>query len=78
HLPAQQDATIHPLTVSRNGVISIGSTSVNVGRARNGQTVTVLLDGDHVTAYEQGGAVLGHLHLDHTKRYQGQLRPAAA
>lgn len=78
HLPAQQDATIHPLTVSKTGVISIGSVSVSIGRARAGQTVTVLRDGDHVTTYERGGAVLGHLHLDHTKRYQGQLRPAAA
>lgn len=76
-LPVQQDATIHPLTVSSTGVISIGSVSVSVGRARAGQTVTVLRDGDHVTAYERGGAVLGHLHLDHAKRYQGQLRPAA-
>ena len=32
---------------------------------------------DHIVVYDRGGSVLGHLHLDAGKRYQGQLRPAA-
>lgn len=76
-LPAQQDATIASLTVAATGVINVGGADISVGRPRAGQKVTVLRDGDHVTAYDQNGAVLGHLHLDMTRRYQGRLRPAA-
>lgn len=77
HLPVQQDATIHTLTVSSHGVATLGNTSINLGRPRAGHTVTILRDGDHIIAYTADGATLGHLDLDPTKRYQGQLRPAA-
>jgi putative transposase len=77
HLPIQQDATVHTLTVTARGVIVLAKTHISVGRHRTGQTITALRDGDHVIAYGPDGTILGHLHLDHTKRYQGQLRPAA-
>ena len=77
HLPVQQDATVSKMPVTPKGVFRIGHCAVSVGAARAGQVVTVLRDGDHITAYDDGGAVLGHLHLDVNKRYQGQLRPAA-
>lgn len=78
HLPRQLDATIGHHSVSDSGVISIGPTSVSVGRAHAGVKVTVLRNGDHVTVFRTSGDVLGHLHLDRTKRYQGQLLAIAA
>jgi len=63
--------------VSPKGVIRVGWSSVSVGAHRAGQKVTVLRDGDHIVVYDRTGSVLGHLHLDAGKRYQGQLRPAA-
>ena len=77
HLPIQHDATVSSVPVSPKGVIRVGWSSVSVGAHRAGQKVTVLRDGDHIVVYDRGGVVLGHLHLDAGKRYQGQLRPAA-
>jgi transposase InsO family protein len=77
HLPTQQDATIYLPAVVSTGVISVGSLYLSVGRDLAGSTVTVLRDGDHLTVYRPDGHVLGHLHLDQSKRYQGKLRPAA-
>ncbi len=78
HLPRQLDATIGHHSVSDSGVISVGHSSVSVGRAHAGMNVTVLRSGDHVTVFRTTGDVLGHLHLDHRKRYQGQLHAPAA
>ncbi|MFD6057856.1 IS481 family transposase, partial [Rhodococcus wratislaviensis] len=59
------------------GTVCVDSRArLSVGRKMAGQTVTLLRDDDHVTAYTTDGDVIGHLHLDHTKRYQGKLRPA--
>ncbi|WAM16731.1 DDE-type integrase/transposase/recombinase [Rhodococcus sp. JS3073] len=77
HLPIQHDATVHALVVSSTGTVCVDSRArLSVGRKMAGQTVTLLRDDDHVTAYTTDGDVIGHLHLDHTKRYQGKLRPA--
>lgn len=78
HLPRQLDATIGHHSVSDSGVISVGHSSVSVGRAHAGLKVTVLRNGDHVTVFHITGDVLGHLHLDRDKRYQGQLHAPAA
>ncbi|GLZ46093.1 hypothetical protein Acsp06_22780 [Actinomycetospora sp. NBRC 106375] len=51
--------------------------SMLLGRHLAGHTITVLRDGDHITVYTPDGDVLGHQHLDPTKRYQGRLTPAA-
>ncbi|WP_249353984.1 DDE-type integrase/transposase/recombinase [Rhodococcus sp. USK13] len=75
-LPIQHDATVHALIVSSAGTVCVDShTRLSVGRRRAGQTITLLRDDDHVTAYTADGNLIGHLHLDHTKRYQGQLQP---
>ncbi len=37
----------------------------------------MIRDGDRATAYTTNGDPIGHIHLDHTKRYQGTLTPAA-
>lgn len=82
-LPRQNDATVHRRRVAANGTLTLGGSTHNpaatlgLGRALAGTTVTVLRDGDHITVYTADGEVLGHQHLDLTKRYQGQLRQAA-
>jgi transposase InsO family protein len=77
HLPRQDDATVHQLTVAANGTIHLGYHSISLGRDRAGTTVTAIRDHHHITIYTPAGDPLGHLHLDHTKRYQGTLNPAA-
>ncbi|MBY4049349.1 hypothetical protein HQO98_18075 [Rhodococcus fascians] len=78
HLPAQVDATVGTHSVSGSGVISVGDHTISVGRPHAHTRVTVLRDGNHITTYTASGEVLGHLHLNTDKRYQGQLhRPAA-
>jgi len=77
-LPRQDDATIHHLTVAPNGTVSTGdSLLISIGRARAGQAITAIRDGDRFTAYTTTGHPIGHIHLDHAKRYQGSLTPAA-
>jgi len=78
HLPRQDDATVHKLTVAANGSITMGArTTIHIGLPYAGTQVTAIRDGSHVTVYHPDGEPLGHLHLDHDKRYQGPLRPAA-
>ena len=78
HLPTQVDATVGTHSVSGSGVISVGDHTISVGRPHAHTRVTVLRDGTHITTYTASGEVLGHLHLNTDKRYQGQLhRPAA-
>lgn len=82
-LPRQHDATVTRRQVAANGAVTLAGANhspahtFTVGRALAGHTVTVLRDGDHITVYTGEGEVLGHQHLDLTRRYQGQLRPAA-
>ena len=76
-LPLQTDATISRRPVGSNGTIQIGNHRISVGRALAGATITVIRDGDHLTAYNTDGHPLGHLTLDPTRRHQGKLRPAA-
>lgn len=77
HLPVQHDATIHLPIVAANGTISVAHTNIGIGRASAGQQITVIRAGDHITAYDTTGTVVGHLRLDPDKRYQGRLNPAA-
>jgi putative transposase len=78
HLPRQDDATVHTLTVAANGTIHLGGGHlISIGRDRAGTTVTAIRDHHHVTVYTPGGDPLGHLHINHNKRYQGTLKPAA-
>lgn len=76
-LPRQDDATVHHLTVAANGNIGIGPRVIHLDRRHAGTTVTAIRDGSHVTIYTPSGEPLGHLHLNHDKRYQGPLTPAA-
>lgn len=77
HLPRQDDATVHHLTVATNGAIGLGGLAINIGKPRAGTKVTAIRDNGHVTVYATDGTPLGHIHLNHTKRYQGPLTPAA-
>jgi putative transposase len=83
-LPRQQDATVARRKVAANGAVTLAGANrgpghtFTVGRAHAGQSVTVLRDGDHITVYDPHGEVLGHQHLDLTKRYQGPLTRTAA
>jgi hypothetical protein len=77
HLPRQDDATIHKLTVAPNGSIGLGGLAIHIGQPHAGTTVTAIRDNGHVTIYNATGQPLGHLHLNHDKRYQGPLTPAA-
>lgn len=78
HLPRQLDATVGHHTVSNSGTITVGKSSVSIGRAHTGTKVTVLRSGDHITVFRTTGDVLGHLQLDRQTRYQGRLHAPAA
>lgn len=78
HLPRQDDATVHQLLVGPNGTVHIGDRyAISIGRAHAGTTITAIRDHDRVTAYTPAGQVIGHLHLNHDKKYQGSLTTAA-
>jgi putative transposase len=77
HLPRQDDATVHKLTVSSAGAISVGPHAIHVGNARARQAVTAIRSHDQVTVYDAGGGFIGYLRLDYSKKYQGQLNQAA-
>jgi putative transposase len=77
-LPRQQDATVHRLTVARNGTVCTGdSLLISVGATHAGQQVTAIRDHDRITVYTTAGDPLGHIRINHDKRYQGHLTPAA-
>lgn len=78
HLPRQDDATVHKLTVAANGSITMGArTTIHIGLPHAGTRLTAIRDNDHVTVYAHDGTPLGHIHLNHDKRYQGPLTHAA-
>jgi putative transposase len=82
HLPAQDDATVHKLTVSKSGSIHMGAgLLVGLGRARAGTRVTAICDHyrgrGRITVYDTSGSPLGTLVIDYAKRYQGQLTDVA-
>jgi putative transposase len=77
HLPAQDDATIHKLTVGENGTVKLGHLKISIGADRKHQVITIIRDHDRVTAYTPDGDPIGTLRLDHTKPYQGQLQQVA-
>ena len=77
HLPRQDDATVHKLTVGDTGNIGLGPLLIHLGRHRTGQVITAIRDHDHVTAYTPDGEPIGHIHLNHDKRYQGTITFAA-
>ena len=76
-LPRQDDATIHTLTVGSTGNVKLGQLIIHLSNDRAGQTITAIRDHDRVTAYTPAGEPIGHINLDHQKRYQGTIRPAA-
>jgi len=77
-LPRQTDATVHVLTVVSNGTVTLGNDILAIGRAHAGTTVTLLRNGDHVTAYNPEGEPLGQLVIKPGgRRYKGKLHPAA-
>lgn len=78
NLPTQTDATIHHLTVNQQGLINLGhATRIRIGRDRAGQAITIVRDHNRATAYTSDGNPIGHIHINHTKNYQGPLTPAA-
>jgi transposase InsO family protein len=77
HLPRQDDATVHQLTVGSTGNIGLGGLDIHLSNNPPGQHVTVIRDHDRVTVYTTDGQPLGHIKLNHAKRYQGTLTPAA-
>jgi putative transposase len=78
HLPRQDDATVHKLTVDPGGKVLMGAhMTICIGRSYAGQAVTAIRDHDRVTAYTPAGDPIGHIRIDYSKRYQGTLKPAA-
>jgi len=77
HLPRQDDATVHALTVAANGSAKLGILKIHIGKDRAGQAITAIRDHDRVTIYTPAGQPLGHIRLDHHKHYQGTITPAA-
>jgi putative transposase len=77
-LPRQDDATVHKLSAEPNGNVHLGGTvKFNVGAAHARTAITVIRDHDRITAYTSAGDPIGYLRIDHAKRYQGTLKPAA-
>ena len=77
HLPRQDDATVHALTIRPNGTLSLGGLSIYISTSRAGTKLTAIRDHDRVTVYTPAGDPLGHIRLDHDKHYQGTVTPAA-
>jgi putative transposase len=77
HLPRQDDATVHALTVRPNGTINLGALRIYISTSRAGTKITAIRDHDRVTVYTPAGDPLGHIRLDHDKHYQGTITPAA-
>jgi transposase InsO family protein len=76
-VPAQTAAApttrITNLTVEDNGVVRTQGFSIGIGMAYNGQPVTVVRTGDHVTiAHADTADILRELTLDPTRTYQPQ------
>lgn len=76
-LPLQHDAEVRTLLVSSEGRVTVGLNRLSLTRGRAGQTVTALIDGNHVTLYAETGEALGHQHLTNTKEAI-RIIPAAA
>lgn len=77
-LPRQLDATIHRLRVSTQGTVNLGKTfRIRIGTHHAATTITIIRDTDRATAYTAAGDPIGHIHLNHSKTYQGALIPAA-
>lgn len=77
HLPLQRDAQVCTRKVTPVGTIQCANTTISVGTPRAGQRLTIVRDGQHLTAYDPDGTPIGHLVIDPTKKHQGQLTPAA-
>jgi len=78
HLPRQDDATIFKPAVTKDGTIKIGNgTMIYIGTRHAGTRLTAIRDNDHITVYNPDGTPLGHLTINHDKRYQDHLTPAA-
>jgi putative transposase len=77
HLPRQDDATIHKLTIAPNGSIGLGGLTIHISNGQPGHHVTAIRDHGHVTVYTTDGQPIGHIRLDYAKCYQGTLTPAA-
>ena len=76
NLPRQTNATVHRLTVDHNGTIRLNRhLRIFIGRGYARTTITLIRNGDHITAYTPTGTPLGHLHLDTTRNWQGSLTP---
>jgi transposase InsO family protein len=67
--PRQADATLHRCTVSKTGVLNVGSHRMSVGMPRAGTALTAIRDGDRATIYDADGTALGHAYLDPAKSY---------
>jgi transposase InsO family protein len=76
-LPAQDDATVHKLTVRANGTVKLGHLTISTGAARAGTRLTVIRDHDRATVYDPAGEPVGHIRLDHSRGYQGRLTGVA-
>jgi len=77
HLPLQQDAQVCTRKVTPVGTIQCANTTISVGMPRSGQRLTIVRDGQHLTAYDPDGTPFVHLVINPTKKHQGQLTPAA-
>jgi putative transposase len=77
HLPVQTDADLRILKVNPSGLIKVGPIYITVGINHVGQTVTVLLDGDHLTVYRSNGTPIGHRRINYHQPYRNHLLPAA-
>jgi putative transposase len=76
-LPVQTDADVRVLKVSSRGLIALRPIWVTVGKRYAGQSVTALLDSDHLTVYQADGKPIGHRRIDYTQPYRNNLLPAA-
>lgn len=76
-LPRQDDATVHLIRVTKNGTVNLAGRNLSIGRAHAGTIITLLRNGNHITAYNPNGEPLGYLTYDETKHYLGKITPAA-
>lgn len=67
--PLPAPVIMHNGTVSSTGVVAVGPYTVNVGNRWNGQPITALKDGEHITIFA-GNHLVRVLDADPSRRYQ--------
>lgn len=72
--PKQPPTKAHRRPVSATGTITVRGSSINVGYARRGQTVTAISAGNVISIFDDHGELIRTVHLEPGRRFYGNGR----